>query len=126
LIYYLSTLAILTNRQNLAIAIGAEEAIESYGGILLRSSKEKSKSKGMTLFDSQQGKAIDTRLPIQPPASGSGGGNTTKCTFCEVLIKPDLVVPHTGGKTCGLIKLMADGCYKVKKLGSYFLLSSLN
>jgi len=84
---YLSTLVILINRQQLAI--GADEVSESEsnkGILLLRSSREKSKSKRVT----------------------SGGGNAIKCTFCENLNKPDLVVPHTGGKTCGSIKLMAN------------------
>jgi len=49
-------------------------------------------------------------LPSKPPASGVGVA--TKCTFCESEggnFNQDMMVPGTGGNTCGSIKAMAAG-----------------
>eukprot|EP00984_Skeletonema_dohrnii_P030710 scaffold22420_cov139-Skeletonema_dohrnii-CCMP3373.AAC.7 len=49
-------------------------------------------------------------LPSKPPASGVGVA--TKCTFCESEggnFNQDMLVPKTGGNTCGSIKAMAAG-----------------
>jgi len=45
------------------------------------------------------------------PSSASGGADT-KCTFCEGgegIPNPNILVPGTGGNTCGSIKLMTAG-----------------
>jgi len=53
----------------------------------------------------QGGNAILKILP-----HSHGGGNATKCAFCdEGIHNQDLLVPNTGGNTCGSIKLMTAG-----------------
>mmetsp|Transcript_17080 Transcript_17080/g.28973 ORF Transcript_17080/g.28973 Transcript_17080/m.28973 type:complete len:350 (+) Transcript_17080:45-1094(+) len=110
---YLFTLSVLTNRQNLDIQVEAEGGSESNGGMLLRSSpssQEKLHSNGVTLlFDAQKRKTKETRFLPKPSASE---GVATKCAFCEGergIPNLDLVVPRTGGNTCGSIKSMAAG-----------------
>mmetsp|Transcript_469 Transcript_469/g.1106 ORF Transcript_469/g.1106 Transcript_469/m.1106 type:complete len:206 (+) Transcript_469:88-705(+) len=110
---YLFTLLVLTNRQNLDIQVEAEGGSESNGGMLLRSSpssQEKLHSNGVTsLIDAQKRQTNEARFLTKPSVSE---GVATKCAFCEGergIPHLDLVVPRTGGNTCGSIKSMAAG-----------------
>ena len=90
LVYLFTMQSVLTNRQNLAIRVEKAE-IEAEGG----SVSNVNSTGGMLLRPSAHLVA-----------------NTTKCAFCEGergIPHLDLVVPRTGGNTCGSIKSMAAG-----------------
>eukprot|EP00985_Skeletonema_marinoi_P031916 scaffold37868_cov94-Skeletonema_marinoi.AAC.3 len=81
--------------------------------MLLRSSpssQEKLHSNGVTLLiDAQKRQTKEARFLTKPSVSE---GVATKCAFCEGergIPHLDLVVPRTGGNTCGSIKSMAAG-----------------
>mmetsp|Transcript_9590 Transcript_9590/g.14265 ORF Transcript_9590/g.14265 Transcript_9590/m.14265 type:complete len:166 (-) Transcript_9590:79-576(-) len=91
LVYLFTLQPVLTNRQNLAIRVEKAE-VEAEGGRSV--SNVNSNSTGGML--------------LRPSAHLVA--NATKCAFCEGkggIPNLDLVVPRTGGNTCGSIQSMA-------------------